>query len=279
MKKKLLLLACLFLGLGITGCGKEESKLDIFKNALLKDTNSISVKLTANAKIETEGVSLDISLPVVTKIEQNEGYNGYLKLDKNELIGIEQDIESYFTIDSKLSEVVLYLGYEHEGEKIWTKTEKKIDDETLKDFDLSNFKKEELKDIDKYVTDERVIFVAEEDSIKHYQFTVNDSLIEQIAKDLNEEYEKTGLEIKIDFYIDKDGNIVKILFDLMDALKEASKIADNKISMDDLKIIKTLNVVCELSEHNNTNVEIPEEVIKNAITTNDFYPTEEIEYN
>ena len=267
LKKKLLLLACLFLGITLTGCGKAtENKLEVFKKAMVSELTSYEAKATANAKVESEGVSVDISLPVTLKLDLKDGIKAYAKVEKTSLI--PNDVEVYVTLNDKT--VTAYTSTEDEEGKYWVKSTENLD-ESL-NLDASNYKEETKKYIDKYLTDDTVKYIGEEDSLKHYQVIINDNLLQQIAKDFEQELEKTGIEFKIDVYLNKDNNIAKVRIDFVDVLSKAAELAKDEIedSQFDLSAIKTLDITVEFTNHNNTKVEIPEDVIKNAIDTNDF---------
>lgn len=263
MKKKLLLLACLFLGLGITGCGKtaEESKLEVFKKAMVSELTSFEAKATANAKVESEGMSVDVSLPMTLKLDSKDGIKAYAKIDKNAFL--PTDTEVYMTLNDKT--VTVYTSYEYEENKGWVKVNENLG-ESL-NLDMSKYNEEAKKYVDKYLTDDTVKYIGEEDSLKHYQIIINDNLLEQIAKDFEQEFEKTGIEFKIDVYLNQNNNIAKVIVDFVDVLSKAAELAKDELanSKFDLSAFKTLNITIEFTNHNNTKVEIPEDVIKNAI--------------
>lgn len=274
MKKKLLLLACLFLGLGVTGCGKaEESKLEVFKKAMVSELTSYEAKATANAKVESEGISVDISVPATLKLDLKDGVKAYVKVDQTSLLPNETEV--YATLNDKT--VTAYVSTEDEEGKYWVKSTENLD-ESL-NLDMSNYNEEAKKYIDKYLTDDTVKYIGEEDNLKHYQVIINDNLLQQIAKDFEQEIEKTGIEFKIDVYLNQDNNIAKVRIDFVDVLNKAADLAKGELedSQIDLSMFKTLDITVEFTNHNNTKVEIPEDVIKNAIDATDY--DEELNYD
>ncbi len=276
MKKKLLLMACLFLGLGITGCGKTNHYED-FKTALSKNYDSFEAKISANASVESEGLSIDVNVPVILKMETtNDNSKMYIKLEKSTLI--EEEMEMYMNLTNKI--VNIYYSYLDNDEKTWVKMEQNLE-EALKNVDLTKYEEESKKYIDKYFTEDRVVYVGEEDNLKHYQFVINDSLLKEIAEELEEEFETTGIELKVDIYLNKDNELAKIKVDLIDVLSKVLELAGDEIDTDsfDPSMFKSLNFMIEFSNHNNVKVEIPEEIINNAKSLEDIEDDYDLDYD
>ena len=259
MKKVLLSLAAAVLI--FTGCGKKVDRLEEFKTAF-SSIKSAEVKMEVKASLAQDGMNIDVNIPMTMKVSEK---GVYAKLEKNTFI--EQDIELYGSIEKE--KVTLYIPSFDEEFNIgegFMKLELDLNDESLKDYTegLDEVKEE---DVDKYLTDKVIVFVEEKDGLDHYQVVINDELLEQIAKDNNEEFEKTNMEIKFDVYIDsKAKTLSKIEFDFKDL------IANNMAGLEDLtdgedfdlEMIKTFLFTIEFKNVNNTTVTIPQSVIDNA---------------
>lgn len=276
MKKKLLLMACLFLGLGLTGCGKTNN-YEEFKDAILKlnDYNSVEATLKVDASVESDGLSVDVNLPALIKVaEENGNAKMYLKIDKNTLI--EEETELYISYNDKLANI--YYSYLVNDEKTWIKQEQSLE-EYLKDIDLTNSTEEFKNYVDKYITEDRVVYVGKEDNLKHYQFVIDDSLLEQIAKESETEFEKTGIEFKIDIYLDKDGNIAKVEVDFISVLNKILESTEEEDTLIDASMFKTLTVSIEFANYNNVTVEIPEDIVTNSKTLDEIEDDYDFDYD
>ena len=257
MKKVLLSLAAAVLI--FTGCGKKVDRLEEFKTAF-SSIKSAEVKMEAKMSLEQEGMNVDVNIPMTMKVSEK---GVYAKLEKNTFI--EQDIELYGSIEKE--KVTLYIPSFDEEFNIgegFMKLELDLNDESLKDYTegLDEVKEE---DVDKYLTDKVIVFVEEKDGLDHYQVVINDELLEQIAKDNNEEFEKTNMEIKFDVYIDsKTKTLSKIEFDFKDLIAKVAETGELEDEDFDLEMIKTFLFTIEFKNVNNTTVTIPQSVIDNA---------------
>ena len=257
MKKVLLSLAAAVLV--FTGCGKKVDRLEEFKTAF-SSIKSAEVKMEAKMSLEQEGMNVDVNIPMTMKVSENALY---AKLEENILIA--EPIELYSSFNNE--KVTLYIPSFDEEFNIgegFMKLELDLNDESLKDYTegLDEVKEE---DVDKYLTDKVIVFVEEKDGLDHYQVVINDELLEQIAKDNNEEFEKTNMEIKFDVYIDsKAKTLAKIEFDFKDLIAKVAETGELEDEDFDPEMIKTFLLTIEFKNVNNTTVTIPQSVIDNA---------------
>ena len=205
-------------------------------------------------------MNVDVNIPMTMKVSEK---GVYAKLEKNTFI--EQDIELYGSIEKE--KVTLYIPSFDEEFNIgegFMKLELDLNDESLKDY-TEGLEEVKEEDVDKYLTDKVIVFVEEKDGLDHYQVVINDELLEQIAKDNNEEFEKTNMEIKFDVYIDsKAKTLAKIEFDFKDLIAKVAETGELEDEDFDLEMIKTFLLTIEFKNVNNTTVTIPQSVIDNA---------------
>ena len=257
MKKVLLSLAAAVLV--FTGCGKKVDRLEEFKTAF-SSVKSAEVRMEVKASLAQDGMNVDVNIPMTMKVSEK---GVYAKLEKNTFI--EQDIELYGSIEKE--KVTLYIPSFDEEFNIgegFMKLELDLNDESLKDY-TEGLEEVKEEDVDKYLTDKVIVFVEEKDGLDHYQVVINDELLEQIAKDNNEEFEKTNMEIKFDVYIDsKAKTLAKIEFDFKDLIAKVAETGELEDEDFDLEMIKTFLLTIEFKNVNNTTVTIPQSVIDNA---------------
>ena len=279
MKKYLsLILICLLV---LTGCGKKETSVEVLKKVLTneKETNSAVVKARVDFKMEQDGINIDLPLELALSVSMEDEKNGniHISLGDNPFIG---ELELYAGMKDK--EMTMYMpsalidmmaGLE-DTESHWiVQKETLTDDETDKEFSMEEYK-QNIDKIMEVVTEEDFVFVEEVDSVSHYKLKITADLIKRISEKMEEEYDSSIEDVleepwELDMY-SKDYMITKIELDMtkiLTSVMENNSIEEESFNID---MLKKLSFAIEISEYNETNVTIPENVKNAAITSEEY---------
>jgi len=252
-----------------TGCGQKTS-LEVLDDVIetMNDVISLKADYKVAVKLDTEGVSVDVNLPMSLAV-QKIGNNSNLKINvgENALLGeieaygktTQEDANLYF--ESDLIDSI--LGFSNE-ETEWLKATFNLSDlEDVEDKDLE----EKIKNLDykKIILEENFVLISKDNNIGHYQFVVNKALIERLANELGEEFKMEGtIDFKVDTYINLETNqITKVYVDLKDMLSQAIK--EEELEGFDANSFKEVSIEINFSGYNNTTVTIPSDVINNSL--------------
>ena len=286
MKKHLKLFVIALMGLFLfTGCGEKELKpVDVLQKVLenTEEITSLTMNASIDLKLEQEGtiVEMPITLGVAMQMENDTTGKFKLSLGENPLIGTmdlyldKKDTTSTVYMPSSI--IAMLMGVE-EDKTYWIKEETSETEEDTGlslDFNLEEF--EQLKDakLDAVLTDKDLVFVDEEGAVKHYTLNITQDLINRISKALEIEVEEdTGAidSLKIELYIDTDNNrLTKVSIDLLKTVKEIVGDTMDEESGMDLEGLQKLTLSLSLTGYNTTTVTIPENVIDEAITSEEY---------
>lgn len=286
MKKNLKLFVIALMGLFLfTGCGEKELKpVDVLQKVLenTEEINSLTMNASIDLKLEQEGtiVEMPITLGMAMQMENDTTGKFKLSLSENPLIG-SMDLyldkkDTTSTVYMPSSIIAMMMGVEEE-KTYWIKeetSETEEDNDLSLDFNLEEF--EQLKDakLDAVLTDKDLVFVDEEGAVKHYTLNVTQDLINRISKALGEEVEEdTGAidSLKIELYIDTNNNrLTKVSIDLLESVKSIAGLLMDEESGMDLEGLQKLTLSLSLTGYNTTTVTIPENVIDEAITSEEY---------
>ena len=287
MKKLLLGLIAL---LCLVGCGKKEvieqptDPIEDFKNFVRHDGTVTSGTMDMNMrfKLNSEGLLVEMELPIKVAIAES-GKKIYLAMEENAFLGafevymIDEDEIPYVYVSSSLFDTMLGITND---ELYWIKTEVTTEDNSSipNNLVLPDLTDEEIeKYINRYINVDHIVYVGEENNIKHYQIIVNDALLSKFSEDFDLEYTASGMEFKIDIYYDKTTlNVTSISADFNELIKsimenlseeELDSIQASGISLED---IVEFSMTFDFSNFNNTVVEIPANIKENAITEEEY---------
>lgn len=286
MKKHLKLFVIALMGLFLfTGCGEKELKpVDVLQKVLenTEEITSLTMNASIDLKLEQEGtiVEMPITLGMAMQMENDTTGKFKLSLSENPLTG-SMDLyldkkDTTSTVYMPSSIIAMLMGVE-EDKTYWIKEETSETEEDTGlslDFNLEEF--EQLKDakLDAVLTDKDLVFVDEEGAVKHYTLNITQDLINRISKSLGVEIEEnTGAidSLKVELYIDTDNNrLTKVSIDLLKTVKEIVGDTMDEESGMDLEGLQKLNLSVSLTGYNTTTVTIPENVINEAITSEEY---------
>jgi len=281
MKKITLFLMALFSCL-LVGCGEKElAPIDVLTKTFEQMENAKSLEMTMNVKAsyQDDGMGINMELPLTISASSNENeVNAKIAVGKNMFIG---DLEAYLNINQNDQKIDIYMPstiidnmYGIENEKIdWLHYGAKIDDLDDESIEIDTAELEKLKNIDyKKVIGDNFVYVDKADNIKHYQFIINQGLIERLATELGEEFTddmKFDFDFKLDFYIDKDYNLTKIKADFKELMKEIEP-DEEMVNFDEFSL------TMDFKNINNTTVTVADMIKNNAIELEVYLETLEM---
>ena len=287
--KRLLLSLTVLLGLLLVGCGQKQiaepstDPIEDFKNFVRNDIKITSgtVEMNVRFKMNSKGLLVEMDLPIKMDIAEDGGIHLLMKenafLGEIELYMIDEEETPYIYMSSNIIDTMLGITNDT---LYWIKTEVSEENSTsIPDNLLStDLTEEEIeKYINKYVTVEHIVYIGEENNIKHYQLIVNDELLSKLSEDFDFEYTSSGMEFKVDVYYDKTNlNPTRISADFNELIKslmenlskeELESIQSSGINLED---IVEFSITVEFSNLNNTIVEIPVNIKENAVTEEEY---------
>ena len=275
MKRYFKFLIAFVMIIAITGCGKKErTSLEVLNDAIknTETVNSGKVNFSVGVKANYQGMAIDttIDLGVAAQLENDNNFKVVIDLADNPLIGAQK-----LYVDKNGEKALVYMpnklmdkiaGIESDY-NYWIKGEANLDDivsEENNDFDLKNINLNDL------LTDKDFYLVSKENNIGVYRLVVSKELLMKIDKyfdpESTEDFSELKNNLNVDLTIDEKTNrITKLSVDLMEFIKGIE--LDEEINVTEMVEKCTFEV--EIT-YGNVTVEIPNDVINNAITTEEY---------
>lgn len=246
MKKFILSISCLIFLFLITGCGEnqnEEPKDSTPKDELLESLKPLSencesmtmtMKTTIEGSNDEEKTSQNIELTILDDIKNKKSYTTNIM----NIGSYENKMEVYTTMEGE-KEVAYSKGKIFGmGTDEWTKSDN--DATTNEEYDLETFEnainKYNIKKVDSDIS-----------GSNKYIITIPKNEASNFLDETSDQYTYES-DIEVMYYV-KDKTISKIIMDLTNSIKSS-----------DMKISK-YEVIVEISNVNNTTVNIPAEVL------------------
>lgn len=275
MKRYFKFLIAFVMIIAVTGCGKKErTSLEVLNDAIknTETVNSGKVNFSVGVKANYQGMAIDttIDLGVAAQLENDNNFKIVIDLADNPLIGAQK-----LYVDKNGEKALVYMpnklidkiaGIESDY-NYWIKGEANLDDivsEENNDFDLKNINLNDL------LTDKDFYLVSKENNIGVYRLVVSKELLMKIDKHFDPESTEDFSELKnnlnVDLTIDEKTNrITKLSVDLMEFIKGIE--LDEEINV--TEILEKCTFEVEIT-YGNVTVEIPNDVINNAITSEEY---------
>ena len=275
MKRYLKFLIAFVMIIAVTGCGKKErTSLEVLHDAIknTETVNSGKVNFSVGVKANYQEMSIDttIDLGVAVQLENDNNFKAVIDLADNPLIGAQK-----LYVDKNGEKALVYMpnklidkiaGIESDY-NYWIKGEANLDDivsEENNDFDLKNINLNDL------LTDKDFYLVSKENNIGVYRLVVSKELLMKIDKHFDPESTEDFSELKnnlnVDLTIDEKTNrITKLSVNLMEFIKGIE--LDEEINV--TEILEKCTFEVEIT-YGNVTVEIPNDVINNAITSEEY---------
>ena len=275
MKRYFKFLIAFVMIIAITGCGKKErTSLEVLNDAIknTETVNSGKVNFSVGVKANYQGMSIDttIDLGVAAQLENDNNFKVVIDLADNPLIGAQK-----LYVDKNGEKALVYMpsklidkiaGIESDYD-YWLKEEadfSEIVSNEDNDFDLKNINLNDL------LTDKDFYLVSKENNIGVYRLVVSKELLMKIDKYFDpesiEDFSELKNNLNVDLTIDEKTNrITKLSVDLMEFIKGIE--LDEEINVTEMVEKCTFEV--EIT-YGNVTVEIPNDVINNAITSEEY---------
>ena len=275
MKRYFKFLIAFVMIIAITGCGKKErTSLEVLNDAIknTETVNSGKVNFSVGVKANYQGMAIDttIDLGVAAQLENDNNFKVVIDLADNPLIGAQK-----LYVDKNGEKALVYMpnklidkiaGIESDY-NYWIKGEANLDDivsEENNDFDLKNINLNDL------LTDKDFYLVSKENNIGVYRLVVSKELLMKIDKyfdpESTEDFSELKNNLNVDLTIDEKTNrITKLSVDLMEFIKGIE--LDEEINV--TEVVEKCTFEVEIT-YGNVTVEIPNDVINNAITTEEY---------
>jgi len=276
MKKYLgILIVFLFI---LTGCGQKETSIDVLKSVLKNDAdvNSLTVKAKIDISVVEDGVSVDMPISADVKVDLEDEKNGkfYMILSDNPFIGeaelyvnmVNESMDVY--MPSSLITAMIGIEDTYPSWIVETPDMNSEDEETI--IDEENVPS--VDEILEVITEEDFVYIDEDGDISHYQLKITDDLLKRLAEKLEEEYEETlETSFNIDIYIDiKNDVITKVELDMKQIVEDIMSSLENENNPLGESSINKLSFSIDFSNYNSTTVTIPNDIINNALTTEEY---------
>ena len=275
MKRYFKFLIAFVMIIAITGCGKKErTSLEVLNDAIknTETVNSGKVNFSVGVKANYQGMAIDttIDLGVAAQLENDNNFKVVIDLADNPLIGAQK-----LYVDKNGEKALVYMpnklidkiaGIESDY-NYWIKGEANLDDivsEENNDFDLKNINLNDL------LTDKDFYLVSKENNIGVYRLVVSKELLMKIDKyfdpESTEDFSELKNNLNVDLTIDEKTNrITKLSVNLMEFIKGIE--LDEEINV--TEILEKCTFEVEIT-YGNVTVEIPNDVINNAITSEEY---------
>lgn len=275
MKKYLgILIVFLFI---LTGCGQKETSIDVLKSVLKNDAdvNSLTVKAKIDISVVEDGVSVDMPISADVKVDLEDEKNGkfYMILSDNPFIGeaelyvnmVNESMNVY--MPSSLITAMIGIEDTYPSWIVETPDMNSEDEEPI----INEENVPSVDEILEVITEEDFVYIDEDGDISHYQLKITDDLLKRLAEKLEEEYEETLETIfNIDIYIDtKNDVITKVELDMKQIVEDIMSSLENEETPLAASINK-LSFSIDFTDYNNTTVTIPNDIINNALTTEEY---------
>ena len=261
-KVKYIFVALLVSMVALTGCGKKNSLSpeEVMKKARenAMSAENYKMKMDFSVGVKSSGMSMEIGIGVDGVIDVK---NEMTKMNMTaKIFGMEVESEMYTDSKSEDGKVITYTLNDDE----WTKTVEDATEEneeaSKKLFDILS-EDNKIKELDSDKENYNYEITIDSDTLKELMSVVADDVIETDVESI-----KGDMVLKIS--IDKDTyNYSKISMDMKEILQSA--MAEDTDS-EDVEISKA-EFIIEFSDFNKAGkVEIPSDVIENAVEEDDF---------
>ena len=275
MKRYFKFLIAFVMIIAVTGCGKKErTSLEVLNDAIknTETVNSGKVNFSVGVKANYQGMSIDttIDLGVAVQLENDNNFKTVIDLADNPLIGAQK-----LYVDKNGEKALVYMpsklidkiaGIESDYD-YWLKEEADFSEIVSNEDNDFNLKDININDL---LTDKDFYLVSKENNIGVYRLVVSKELLMKIDKyfdpESTEDFSELKNNLNVDLTIDEKTNrITKLSVDLMEFIKGIE--LDEEINVTEMVEKCTFEV--EIT-YGNVNVEIPNDVINNAITTEEY---------
>lgn len=275
MKRYFKFLIAFVMIIAVTGCGKKErTSLEVLNDAIknTETVNSGKVNFSVGVKANYQGMSIDttIDLGVAVQLENDNNFKTVIDLADNPLIGAQK-----LYVDKNGEKALVYMpsklidkiaGIESDYD-YWLKEEADFSEIVSNEDNDFNLKDININDL---LTDKDFYLVSKENNIGVYRLVVSKELLMKIDKyfdpESTEDFSELKNNLNVDLTIDEKTNrITKLSVDLMEFIKGIE--LDEEINV--TEILEKCTFEVEIT-YGNVTVEIPNDVINNAITTEEY---------
>lgn len=275
MKRYFKFLIAFVMIIAVTGCGKKErTSLEVLNDAIknTETVNSGKVNFSVGVKANYQGMSIDttIDLGVAAQLENDNNFKAVIDLADNPLIGAQK-----LYVDKNGEKALVYMpsklidkiaGIESDYD-YWLKEEADFSEIVSNEDNDFNLKDININDL---LTDKDFYLVSKENNIGVYRLVVSKELLMKIDKyfdpESTEDFSELKNNLNVDLTIDEKTNrITKVSVDLMEFIKGIE--LDEEINV--TEILEKCTFEVEIT-YGNVTVEIPNDVINNAITTEEY---------
>ena len=269
MKKYLNILLAFVMVLALTGCGKKEevktrTPLEVLVDVAKNDVKKVKVDTILTTKVNMDGMSIDgtFNLNVATEKLENDKYKAVIELGENPILGKQKLYldGTYFYVSSNIMNSI--MGMENTDE-YWIKSEV---DSTISDEE-KNLKDIDLKTI---LTDKDFYLLSRTGDVGVYRLVISEDLVKRVYKAINntdlEDENTLKTNVNVDITIDEKNNrITKVSSDLTESISTID--LGEEINLKEMveKLSFEINIT-----YDNFDVVIPDEVVKNALTQEEY---------
>ena len=282
MKRFLNFLLRFILIITLTACTnnvKQKTPLEVLDEVMhnTKEVNNLQISFGLDTKFIQDG--MEVEMPLSLSIKQNfvntKNYKAIINLSDNPFIGSQT---FYINLTEETSNIYMpgkliasMVGVTDDSEK-WIAEKIEISEEDFNAEEvLKDYEKIDLKTL---LKEDEFVLVEEGNDVNKYQLKITKDLLVRIQNALefgdNEEFEELTETVLVDVYIDvKNNRITKLEIDLKDLVSKI--LTDNSIDTSDVNLgsIEKLKLNFEI-KYDNVKVEIPESVINNAMTAEEY---------
>ena len=275
MKRYFKFLIAFVMIIAVTGCGKKErTSLEVLNDAIknTETVNSGKVNFSVGVKANYQGMSIDttIDLGVAVQLENDNNFKAVIDLADNPLIGAQKlyvnknGEKALVYMPSKLIDKIAGIESDYD---YWLKEEADFSEIVSNEDNDFNLKDININDL---LTDKDFYLVSKENNIGVYRLVVSKELLMKIDKyfdpESTEDFSELKNNLNVDLTIDEKTNrITKVSVDLMEFIKGIE--LDEEINV--TEILEKCTFEVEIT-YGNVTVEIPNDVINNAITTEEY---------
>lgn len=269
MKKYLNILLAFVMVLALTGCGKKEevktrTPLEVLVDVAKTDAKKVKVDTSLTTKVNMDGMSIDgtFNLNVATEKLENDKYKAVIELGENPILGKQKLYldGTYFYVSSNIMNSI--TGIENTDE-YWIKSEV---DSTISDEE-KNLKDIDLKTI---LTDKDFYLLSRTGDVGVYRLVISEDLVKRAYKAINntdlEDENTLKTNVNVDITIDEKNNrVTKVSSDLTESISTID--LGEEINLKEMveKLSFEINIT-----YDNFDVVIPDEVVKNALTQEEY---------
>lgn len=275
MKRYFKFLIAFVMIIAVTGCGKKErTSLEVLNDAIknTETVNSGKVNFSVGVKANYQGMSIDttIDLGVAVQLENDNNFKAVIDLADNPLIGAQKlyvnknGEKALVYMPSKLIDKIAGIESDYD---YWLKEEADFSEIVSNEDNDFNLKDININDL---LADKDFYLVSKENNIGVYRLVVSKELLMKIDKyfdpESTEDFSELKNNLNVDLTIDEKTNrITKLSVDLMEFIKGIE--LDEEINV--TEILEKCTFEVEIT-YGNVTVEIPNDVINNAITTEEY---------